>query len=226
MKSIKIGFLLIIIGSLCLEAMAQTDNPLPHFMFPGFTKGVTRMKDGKTITSDLNYNMVDEILVTELNGTYRYAKDNSNIDTVYLSNKKLVPYGKIFYEVLVSGPVSLFLQNKSYFAPKGSNVGYGAKSQSVGATEFERMELNPGNNSNQWNVVNIDLPENMEVRPASVYWIRKNGAYEKFANEKQFLKIFPDQQEKLKTFIKQDKINFKKHEDLIRLVKYCNSIIG
>lgn len=218
-------FISLLTSAFCLLASGQTDpgNPLPHFVFPGFTKGVSKMKDGKVFSSNLNYNTVDEIMVTELDGEYRYAKNLENIDTILIEYKKFVPVGKVFYEVLAKGPVSLFLQNKSTLTPKGSNVGYGSRSQSVGSTDYKRFEMQQWNVNSQWDVVNIDLPPNMEVTPASVYWVRKDGNFEKFTNLNQFYKIFPDKQAELKQFVKKENISMKSRENLIKLVNYCSA---
>ncbi|MGE5419958.1 MAG: hypothetical protein ACM3UT_07210 [Chloroflexota bacterium] len=215
--------LLAAIFCLLASGQADTDNPLPHFVFPGFTKGVTKMKDGKVFSSNLNYNTVDEIMVTELDGKYRYAKDIENIDTILIEYKKFIPVGKVFYEVLAKGPVSLFIQNKSTLAPKGSNVGYGSRSQSVGATDYKRFEMQQWNIGSQMDVVNIDLPPNMDVIPASVYWVKKDGNFEKFTSLNQFYKIFPDKQAELKQYAKNENISMKSPDGLIKLVNYyCN----
>jgi hypothetical protein len=128
------------------------------------------------------------------------------------------------YEVLVSGPVTFFLQHKSLYTPKGADLGYGSKSQSVGPTKFTRYEITSVVYQYQ-EVVTIDLPPNFEVTPASVFWVRKNDNMEKFTNEKQFLKIFPENHAELRAFIKKEKLNLKNTEDVIRLGKYCNEIM-
>lgn len=224
MRTIRIAAFVILSGFIGITAFGQAnpDNPLPHFVFPGFTKGVTRMKDGTVFSSNLNYNTVDEIMVTQLEGKYRFARDVGRIDTILIENKKFVPVGKVFYEVLVQGPVSFFLQNKSYLTPKGSSVGYGSKSQSVGATNYKRFEMQQWNINNQWDVVNIDLPQNVEVTPASVYWVRKEGNFEKFTNLNQFYKIFPKQESELRQFVKKEKINMNSREDIIKLAIFVN----
>jgi hypothetical protein len=224
--SLKPAAFFLFLACISLETPAQNnpDRPLPHFLFPGFTKGVTMMKKGESFASFLNYNMVDEIMVTELNGSYRYATRLQDIDTIFLEYKKFVPVEKAFFEVLVPGPVTFFLQNKSVYSPIGSSVGYGAKSRSVGPTEAQRFEINTV--GYQYNdVVKIDLPPNVEVTPASVYWVRKNGTMEKFTTEKQLLNIFPEQKTQLKEFIKKEKLNLKVREDVIKLGKYCNGLM-
>jgi hypothetical protein len=208
------------------EMLAQNDpgRTLPQFLFPGFTKGVVIMKGGDSFSAFLNYNMVDEKMVTQLNGAYRYATSLQNIDTIFLEYRKFVPVEKAFYEVLVSGPATFFLQNKSQYTPNGSTVGYGVNSKSVGPTKSKRYEL--GSVVYQYNdVVYIDLPPNVTVTPASVNWVRKNNKMEKFTTEKQLLKIFPEKETQLKKYIKKENLNLKVREDLIKLGNYCNELM-
>lgn len=218
---IVILFLLII--AFDSPAQDNSDKPLPQFLFPRFVKGVTRLKSGESSSSFLNYNTVDQIMVTEINGVYRYATRMEVIDTIYLEYKKFVPVSKVFYEVLATGPVPFFLQHKSIYTPRGSEIGYGAKSHSVGPTKIQRFELT--NVVYQYGeVINIDLPPNVEVTPANVFWVMKDGNMENFSTEKQFLKIFPDKATMLKEYIKKERLNLKHPEDVIRLGIYCNEL--
>lgn len=215
--------LLIVFLSFDLSGQDNQGNPLPHFLFPSFKEGLVIMKDGKNFSTLLNYHMIDERMITELNGTYRYSKDPQLIDTIYLENRVFVPVENVFYEVLSSGPVTFFLQNKSNYTPKGSEVGYGAKSQSVGRTQYSRFELSDLRYFGE--VAYMDLPPNVDIKPASVFWVSKNGNLEKFSTEKQFLKLFPEYQPELKEYIKKENINIRSREDVIRLGDYCNEII-
>jgi hypothetical protein len=225
-KVLRTGTFVLFFTFMFLEVQGQEDQSrtLPQFLFPKFTRGVVRMKTGVSITASLNYNTADEELISEVNGVYRTTRNPQDIDTIILQNRKFVPVERAFYEVLVSGPATFFLQNKSLLTPIGSPVGYGAKSQSVGPTKYRRYEL--GSVVYQYNdVVYIDLPPNIEVTPASVYWVRKNDKMEKFTTERQLLKIFPEKETQLKEFIKKEKLNIKIREDLIKLGNYCNELI-
>jgi hypothetical protein len=215
---------LFIIGiSFDLSGQDNMGNPLPHFLFPSFKEGLVIMKDGKNFSALLNYHMVDEMMITELDGIYRYSKDPRLIDTIFIENRVFVPVENVFYEVLASGPVTFFLQNRSNYTPRGADVGYGARSQSVGRTQYRRFELSDLRYFGE--VAYMDLPPNVEITPASVFWIRKNGEFEKFSNEKQFLKILPEYHNKLKEYIRKEKIRMKSREDLIKLGKYCNEVL-
>jgi hypothetical protein len=218
------GTLLFALISINVLAQDNKGNPLPHFLFPKFNEGIIKMKNGTVFNAILNYNMANEMMVSELNGTYRSANNPREFDTIYLQNRTFVPVENIFYELLVKGPVIFFVENKCNLTPRGSSVGYGMKSKSVGPTDVKRFELDIAvYNYNQ--VVSFDLPPNVDVTPASVNWVRKDNKMEKFTTKKQFLKLFPDKTAQLSEFIKREKIDIKSREDLIRLGKYCNEIM-
>ena len=48
---------------------------------------------------------------------------------------------------------------------------------------------------------------------------------EKFSNERQFIKLFPQYQSELKAFFKKGKINIKDREDIVRLGTFCDEIM-
>ena len=78
------------------------------------------MKNGKTQTAMMNYNMITEEMIFE-NGSTRLAMDNlETIDTVYLDSRRFVPHDKIFHEVLINDRISLFKKHKSNLLQSGS----------------------------------------------------------------------------------------------------------
>ena len=214
-----VGIMLLpVLLSTVASAQGTEENPIPHFLFPQFTTGTIIMKDGKSFTSLLNYNMAEERMITELNGTYRVAKNIETFDTIYIQNRKFVPSEKGFLELLITGPATFFFEHKCNLTPMGSSVGYGQKSQSVGPTDMRRLEI-PGD------VVHIELPPNVEITPASVCWVRRGDELFKFTGTNQFLKIFPEKADQLKKYIKAEKINFKNREDILKLGTFCNQIM-
>lgn len=228
MKTIRISLktillTLFIVLSINLSGQDNKGNPLPHFLFPSFKEGRVIMKDGKNFSTLLDYNMIEEKMITELDGIYRYSKNPLSIDTIYLENGVFVPIENAFYEVLSSGLVTFFLQNKSNLVPKGNDIGYGVKSRSVGPTQQKRFELSDVTYRGG-QVAFIDLPPNVEIINASVFWVRKNNKLEKFSNKKQFLKLFPEYKSELEKYIEKENIKINSREDVIRLGNYCNEI--
>jgi hypothetical protein len=230
MKTIQRSFtsalvlLILIILSSDLSGQDINGNPLPHFLFPQFKEGSVIMKDGKKFPSILNYNMVEEKMVAELDGTYRYSKNPQLIQSIVMEDRVFVPVENAFYEILSTGQVTFFLQNKSNFVPKGTDVGYGSKSQSTSPVQYKRFELTPVVYQ-YGEVAYIDPPPNVDISPASVFWVNNNGNLQKFNTVKQLVKIFPEYSAQLKEYIKKENLNIKSRVDVIKLGNYCNEIL-
>lgn len=205
---------------LSFEAMAQNEQekPLRQFLFPNFAEGIIQTKSGSTLAFILNYNMVEQDMISQQTNVYRVVNNIDNIDTILLQNRKFVPFEKVFYEVLVKGHVPFFLQNKSLMTSVGNSVGYGLRSQSVGPTDMKRFEMGS-------DVVSIDLPSDVIINSASVNWVKKNNEMEKFNNARQLIKIFPEYEKEIKEYIVKYKPDFKLRDDIIKLGIYCNGLI-
>ena len=207
--------LVIILLQSWISISGQTDKPLyPQLLFPAFTKGIIKMKAGNTYSAILNYNIVDEEMLFDQKGTYMVLEKPEEIDTVFMHNRKFVPVGKVFYEVVVQGPVSLYIQHKGRYASVAGNTAYGMTSHTLRPTN-----VNVIRSGNQ--VRNLDLPDNVKITPATAYWLKADDEMKKFATAKQLLKLLPSQKAEVSSFIKNNKINIKSREDLIRLGNYC-----
>jgi hypothetical protein len=216
----KPGTIILVFTLFPLNLEAQNDpvTTLPQFLFPKFSNGVVKMKAGNLYSASVNYNMIDEEVIFEQKGKYMALDKPELIDTVFIRNRSFVPVGKAFYEVVVSGPAPFFIQHKSKLVPVGSTTAYGMKSQTLGTTSVRTMQV-----GNQ--VRNLDVPENVTLSPASVYWVRKNNELEKFTSERQLLKLFPENEILLKDYIKKEKLDMKIREDLIKIGNYCNDLM-
>lgn len=211
--------LMVMILSLSLPLKSQTtsDGSTPQFLFPGFTMGKVRMKNGTSQSIILNYNTVSEKMVYEKDDKLYDMVNTEMIDTVFLQNSKFVPVGKVFHEVLLIAPISLFVQHKGELLPPGTPAGYGGTSQVSNTKLMSSVELSSG-------YYNLKLPADYIVKADPVYWIRKDNNMYSFINERQFLKIFPDKETEFKQFIKQNRIKFDKLSNLVRLVEHCNEL--
>ncbi|MGC1392564.1 MAG: hypothetical protein WA816_16135 [Bacteroidales bacterium] len=208
--------LLLIFGiSSVLSAQTDSSRPFPQLLFPAFTRSILIMKSGQKNSALLNYNTVDEEMVFKQNGIYLVLEKPEDIDTIFMQNCKFVPVGKVFYEVVVKGPVSLYIQHKSHYVPVGTNTAYGLTSQTNGPAGV--LTAQTGNQ-----IRSIELPPNMTVSPTTAYWVKRNNEMNKFTNERQFLKIFPEKEKEIKEFIKNSKLDLKLKEDLIKLGNFCN----
>jgi hypothetical protein len=198
-----LGIILLFLPISLLGQVEEIQN-LEQFLFPEFTKSVLKMKAGKDITLMvfLQKDQVFDML------------NQQNVDTVLMNSKIFIPSGKIFLELLLSEPVSLYIQNKGSIQDPGKPAAYGGTSQASSSTYISRLDMG----SDRYN---MKLPEDLIIRAESVYWITINDTRSSFVNERQFLKIFPGKEGEIKKYIKQNRMKFENPNDIIGLVRYA-----
>jgi len=193
--------------------------PLLQFVFPEFTTGTVKLKNNGSQSVPLNYNMVDEEMIFIQKGSYMALTDLENIDTVLIQNRKFVPVGKVFYEVVIEKKIPFYIQHKSKYTSVGTSTAYGMTSQIN-----ERVNITSMKSGGQ--VRSLEMPDDVKVVPEIVYWVNVNGEMKKFTTERQLMKIFPDKEEDLKKFVKSSAIDIRNRADLIKLGNYCNEIMN
>ena len=201
-----------------LKAQTTPDGSALQFLFPDFSLGKVRMKNDNLQSIMLNYNTVSEKMVFEKGGNLYDMVNIEMIDTIFVKESKFVPVGKVFYEVLLIAPISLFIQYKGQLLPPGTPAAYGGTSQISSTTQLTSVQLSSG-------YYNLKLPQDYIVKTDRVYWIRKDNIMFSYTNERQFIKIFPDKVKEIKEFIKKQKIKFDMLQDQIRLTEHCNELI-
>lgn len=219
MKYIPGVIFMSMIAGISAGAFCQTTSTgaMPQYLFTEFKASRVLMKAGQTQTPEMNYNVVTEKMVFVRDKKYYDLTNPEMVDTIYLQDGKFVPVGKAFYEFLVKGKNDLFAEHKGDLLPAGKPAGYGGTSQLASSDYLSSVQLS----GRQYN---LPLPPEYLIKQSDVYWIRTGEELSSFINEKQFLKLFPAESVKLKSFIKENRIRFDRPEHLVKLVKYLNSL--
>jgi hypothetical protein len=209
----------LILAFFSLPLVAQTDSliNLPNLLIPRFTKSVIKLKSGEVNTAILNYNTVDQEMVFMQKRLFMVLNEPHLIDTVFMANRTFVPFEKGFYELVIKAPVSLFIQHKSYVEFEGYPTLYGAKSQTTAPSYVRQIYGATG-------AIDLKIPAGYKVVDDSQYWILKDKLMSVFETKRQYLKIFPDKENELNQFISKYSTDFKKMDDIIKLVNYCNGL--
>ncbi|MCE5346188.1 MAG: hypothetical protein LLG13_07880 [Bacteroidales bacterium] len=202
---------------LFLYGQKINEKLLPQFLYTDFNTSQVKMKSGQVFTSLMNYNTITEKMIF-IKGDQYYSLTNPElVDTVYLNGKVFIPVGKVYYEILLEGPVSLFAQHKGELIAPGKPAAYGGTSQVSSSEYLSTVSLTGGE-------YNLPLPPDYTLEKTTVFWIRKESTWFDFATEKQFLKIFPGTSTRLKSFIKENRLKIDNPGHLKKLVDYCNSL--
>jgi hypothetical protein len=200
---------------------AQNDpgDKFPQLLFKKFIPGTIMLKSGKSTTANLNYNTVEEEMLFEQGVNYMVINKLEDVDTIVIDNRKFVPVGAAFYEVITNGKLSLYIQHKNRFAPVPGKTAYGMSSPTLGPSAINTVR-GAGRQ-----VRTLELPDNVTISAATVYWARVDKEMIKFTTERQFLKILPGKEDQVKAFIKRNDIDIKSPEKLWALGNFCNRLI-
>ncbi|HOU02348.1 MAG: hypothetical protein GT600_13240 [Bacteroidales bacterium] len=199
-----------------LSGQGEAREPQPQFLFPAFHDSKVLMKTGKVQNLLMNYNSLTETMVY-MSGSDIYDMVNpGQVDTVFIQNRKFIPVGKAFYEVLKGGDMPLYCQTKSELKPVGRDAGYGSKSLTSAITSYANISSSGTN-------YNLKIPPDYVVDTKLIYWINKTISFE---TERQFLKLFPENAEELKAYIKKNRLKFENQDHVIEMVRYCSELIS
>lgn len=194
----------------------ETDN-LENLVFPKFQESVVRLKNGQSYQAVLNYEKTERQMVVLRNNQLYLFKDHQAVDTIFMAGRIFVPAETGFYELLVNGPVTLFVNHRATLDNTGATLAYGSKTTTAGVTHVNKIFSQDG-------AINLRIPENFKVADDTNFLLRVDGQIQKVLNKKQFLKLFPAKTRELEEFISSNNTSFKSQNDLISLVEFCNSL--
>ena len=216
---IKKIVLCILAAVISLSGLAQPDsikNP-EQFMFPDFPIGVVKLKTGEKIPLKLNYNVAREKMVFLQNSQVFDLTEYESVDTIYIQKRRFVPVNRVFYETLVNGPVSLFIQHRAAIIQPSRPAAYGGTSQVSSSTYINNMRLGG-------ETFRMRNKQEITVEPDPAIWIRKTNEMHAIANKKALLKVFPEKKSEISEYIRQNHLNVEYPDDMIRLIRYINTL--
>ena len=148
------------------------------------------------------YGVLVRIMIFDKDGVKLALDSMGTIDTVYIESRIFVPHETIFYELLVKGPVSLFMQHRCNLVDAGDPSGYGEKTETGASRNFSSL-------TNSVRTYKLKLPDEYYVKDATLYWITRKNVFYKATSSSQIMKVFPEKAKELKQFIKDHKLDLR-----------------
>lgn len=216
MTAIVISCFLLTAGYQQLCGQEEVMQDLKQYLYPEFTRSSILMKNGRTMNVMLNYNMVTEKMVFEQNGEYYNIVNPETADTIFLNDEKFIYHEGVFLEIMQLGKLPFYVQHRAELIQPPRPAGYGTTSQLTSSNVLSGINTPSG-------YYNLKLPDGFTVRKSNTYWVNKDGRMGYFLGQRQFLKLFPDNDARLKKFIKDSKIRFDKPEDVVKLAAFCDN---
>ena len=158
-----------------------------------------------------------------------FIDENDNNNIKLFAEPDMVRTLKIdnrIFQLDSKGLAQEHLNQKPYLAvtyrgksrPEGKQVGYGGRSETASVDSYSSIQS--GGHSYNLETEKIILAD-VEKR----YTIKKNKKQKQFQSSKQFLKLYPkEQEETIKAYIKSNKINFDEPQQVLQLVKYAEAL--
>ena len=211
----------------CLQLAAQTTeqivvkagddvvkgfSPSGFFRFFNYTDGTITLKNGSKSGGKFNYNVVlDQMHFISPNGDTMVA-DPTNIDIVVIGTTQFL-YNKGYIEILSQNNI-IYLGKKVSVKYQAESVGaYGMANQTASVDHYKQIFA-----GNSYTRLNIN--QNIVFTKRTTFWLIDKNKNVIPANRKNFLKLYPaDQQAGIEEYIKKNDIDFDKEDELIQLVK-------
>lgn len=215
---LKKNILIIATAFICCNGFAQADRnvkQLSQYLFPDFAEGSVLQKSGTVIKTMLNYNTLTQEMIFKQGDQYLALDKISEIDTVFLNGKKFIPVNDVFYEAAVNAPVGLYIQHESDILSSGTETGFG-KTQSSAASGLTDLK-------SSGKAYSLSLTNEYSIKNKTVYLLKKDGNFIIVDNLKDIKKAFTGKENLIDDYAKKNKVSFKKGDDVIKLVEFCNS---
>jgi len=202
---------------LYMNVIAQDQNvkQLTQYLFADFIEGSVLQKSGTVTKTQLNYNTLTQEMIFKQDDKFLALDKISEIDSVFINNKKFIPGDNLFYEVAVKAPVALLLQHTSDIISAGNETGYG-KSQTTAVTNI--TDLKSGGRAYA-----LSLPDEYNFKNKTAYFLKKDEQLTLIADIKDVKKFYAGKEAVIDGYAKKNKVNFKKEDSVIKLIEFCNS---
>ena len=208
------------------RSIAEVATPARIYRFPKFSPGKIFFKDGTTAQGNLNYNLFNEEIefITPHADTLAIAKQQMlTIGHVSVGNKVFYfnDYFKQGYlEEVFDGKLGKLVKRERFAFLKREKVGGYDQPSSTSAIESY------GSFTNNQGVMETKLliKENVTFYKKRDYYFGDKFNHFVPANRKNLYKVFSKKKIEIDRYLKSTEVDFKKEEDLIRLLSYLQSV--
>ena len=184
------------------------------YKFPAFDLGTVLFKDGSTTNAKMNFNVfMNAIQFIGNNGDTMVIDKPELIDTIKIDSSVFI-YKKEYMEVIADYNGSKLLRQQKISSENIKNGAFGLPSPGASIESY-------GRSTSTTSINQLTLNEDIVVERQTSYSL----SYKKFcsahANQSGFFDAFPGIKKEILDFINQNKTDFKKEDDLKKLLQFC-----
>ena len=202
------------------QSLSEVITPEKIYRYPAFLPGKIIFKDGSETTARLNYNFLNGELefISAEGDTLAIAKQQmlnirqANMDTTVFY------YDEGYLEQVASNSAGKLLMKRQYRVKRREKIGGYDQPTSTSSIESYGSFTNEG----EFNF-NLKVRENITlVREPDYYFADRYNTFVR-ANRKNLLRLFSKQHRQIEDYLKNHPVDFKKEEDLRKLVSFIGA---
>lgn len=211
---VSIASLLFNIGAVGQNYTFNVDSL--EYILPNFSMGSVLFTSGDRSVALLNINTFDNaVRFIDENKDTLIVKNEDEIEAVYVNNRFFSKWQRKYMELLnPAGETSVGVVRFINAIKKANTGAYGVASETTSVSSLSHMSDAGGSTYKLKNRAQYDLDYK------EMYYICKGGKVY-IANSKGFQRIYPKQKEQIKTFIKENDIDFDNLDSIKKLYDYC-----
>jgi len=187
-----------------------------RYLYPEFTQGIVLFKTGVFTERKFNYNY--------LNGEIEFLQ---NLDTLIIANKNdieivIIAEDTLYYDngyilQLKSGYPKIGLKEEIEFSEFLKDDGYGPSGSTSSRVSFNTM-------ASDGQAYKLKVNDDMVYKRTKIFYMSSEQNNFILLNKKNVYKLFPDDKNAIKSYLKANKTKFDSEEDLIKLWEYLQKL--
>ena len=188
------------------------------YAYNDFMIGIAYFKDGRCSKADFNYSVLyEEMHYKGADNEILAVSNGEEIGMIKIGDDTYVhTERKAFAKMLLyceTNEVMLCQQRRTHILKEDARFGaYGTSTETVAASLVQRTEFNP----NAYRDLKYDVEDHyLFIIKDKVVTIRSKKAFEK---------AFPKLKNQIKEYLAENRVNFNKPDDIIRLTRVCMSL--
>ena len=189
------------------------------FYYPGFTLGKVFLKDGNSTVTQLNYNrLVDEIHFIDGKGDTLAVDNEKNIKYVIAASDTFF-YDEGFLRIILPGKnVKLAMRDVWVISETRQRGAYNSTNTGVSMLAFKSVEQGG-------RLYDLTVNEDVILKKTEKLYFGDDFNHFVLANKTNLISLFPKDEQRIATFLKENKINFNKRADVEKTTRFVQAIV-
>ena len=191
-------------------------SAISYYLFPSYEDAAVIFKNGKSGRSKMNFNLLlCQMRYINSHGDTLYIAEPADIESITFDSTSFF-FDEGYYQIVaMTDSVKLAVLRKVSFSPVKIGA-FGLQNRIGNGIQSYSSFLVPGIGVTEMKVAE-DLDINTEI---TCFLIDANGSRLK-ASKAVFMQLFSKYRNQIKTYLKENKTNFNKENDLERLFNFC-----